>query len=92
MKDLITVRFSCRSCGLVDVPCIVECRDEGQDVCDYVGNTIGTAIGNKHRLRSPNCQTTLLSDLKIPVNPVKGIGFHTTNIPPEGKVTPIEPS
>lgn len=70
----IIVKYSCVLCGLHKVNCEVPARVEGQDVLDWTRNTLGQALTNDHRRRSPQCNATSASDVMIPISGADMIG------------------
>lgn len=82
---MITVRFSCKECGLVDVPCQVRARESEENVVSYVRDVVGRAIMEQHGRLSLLCEATSCQDVKIPVDaadPDGWIGKQTSIIPP----------
>lgn len=64
---MITVKYSCAQCGLVDRDVIVPERGE-EDVVTYVRDIIGACVGDDHQRISPHCQARKLTHVKIPLN------------------------
>lgn len=58
--------FKC-ACQPEEIAVEVPDRTEGQDVGDWVGNTVGLAIGEEHRRRSPFCRRATTEYVKIPM-------------------------
>ena len=66
---MITVLYSCESCGLKDREVIVPERDPDDDVVKYVREIIMECVGADHSTTSPSCRATHLANLKIPYDP-----------------------
>lgn len=85
---MITVLFSCKECGLKDVPVEVRARESPEeDVILYVEKVIGKAVMEKHTRMSLLCDATTIQDLKVPIDPTDPhdwIGKQTSIVPPSG--------
>jgi hypothetical protein len=66
VNHTITVEYSCRGCGLVDVAVDVPARGR-EDVVAWI-KRIQSWIGSDHGRRSPRCSAKAC-DVKIPVPP-----------------------
>lgn len=65
---MITCKFSCPSCGLVDHPVQVPARPTREhDVVVWVRDVVGYAIGIEHQRVSPRCKATRCERLMIPI-------------------------
>jgi len=62
----ITVRYSCRDCGLIDVQVPVAVRG-AEDVGQWMDGVLLPALANDHRTRSPRCSPRTLANVKIPM-------------------------
>ena len=71
---MITVRYSCHDCGLEDVPCDVPERADPTDIANWVQFVLADALYNDHRLRSPDCHVSAISEVKIPITGAKYLG------------------
>jgi len=74
---LITLLYSCPSCGLKDRKCIVPERDRADDVTVWLHEKVMPCIRDDHASASPRCRAKTIADLKIPVdknNPDHAIG------------------
>lgn len=69
----IPVMYSCRLCFTVDRTVHVPARPSEMDVRDWMEQTI-RVIGVDHALHAPQCITTSLQDLKIPITDAEWIG------------------
>lgn len=47
-------------------------RRNDQDIVDWVGNTVGHAIADDHRKRSPLCMSNVMEYAKFEVDPAGG--------------------
>ena len=66
---MITVKYSCKRCGLSDRECIVPARESPHDdVKEYVETVVAVCVGEDHARTSPACASTLMSKLMIPRN------------------------
>jgi hypothetical protein len=68
----ITIKYSCRECGIVDRDVIVPARTT-EDLGVWMG-TLGDCISTDHRLKSPRCRAQSMQNLKIPITENKPIG------------------
>lgn len=83
---MITCKFSCQACGVRDAPVRVRARYDAEDVVSYVKNIIGIAVLIEHERLSPNCDSTVMSTLKIPFDeddPGWYVGKQTNHVPPD---------
>lgn len=64
-EPTITVRYTCRMCGIVDAHVPVKVRGE-EDVVQWVGVVV-KALTSDHFRRHPWCRATKLDEVKIPV-------------------------
>lgn len=69
----IRIEYSCPSCGLTRVSCVVPVRVDGEGVANWMRQTV-TLAGDDHARRSPACDTRQLRDLMIPVTGTTRIG------------------
>jgi hypothetical protein len=67
MSRFVEVRYKC-ACLKEEATVHVPERGRGDDVADWVGETVGQAIGADHRKRSPLCQATKMEYAKIPAD------------------------
>lgn len=84
---MITILFSCKSCGLTDCDVRVESREKATAAVDWMREVVAAAIAGNHVLMSPLCTAKEMSDLKIPIpgnDPDCWIGKQTDLIPPKG--------
>jgi hypothetical protein len=67
MVKMITVKFSCDQCGLVDVACEVPAREDPDllDVVQWFQTVVLVAISDLHRALSPTCQSGTLANVII---------------------------
>lgn len=67
---LLTVRYSCGLCGLLDVEVGVPARTPDLDV-------VAWTVSRHHSLVSPGCRPKEIQNIKIPVDAIgsEGIGF-----------------
>lgn len=84
---MITVLFSCESCGLTDVACPVQAREGHEDVIWWMKNIVGPSLVLEHEFRGkPGCMTKTFKDVKIPMppkgDPNPGVGKQTDEVPP----------
>ncbi len=70
---MITVRYSCRGCGLENVPCDVPEREQGSDVCAWAETILGQALADDHIRRSPDCMSRAC-DVMIPITGAQYLG------------------
>ena len=63
---MLTILYSCKSCGIVDRPVQVPAR-ETEDVKLWVELVVTFAIWNDHNAASPGCDMHTMSDVKIPI-------------------------
>lgn len=68
----IIVYYSCSLCGLTKIGCQVRAR-ENESVIDWM-NTMGLALSNDHRRRSPDCHPIQLDNIMIPITGADKIG------------------
>lgn len=69
---MITVKYSCHYCKVVDAQCEVPARDTAeQDVREWM-NRVLHIIALDHRSHYPECKTTHLANLKIPLVDLEG--------------------
>lgn len=70
---MITVCYSCPSCGVQNQNCEVPARDRGEDedVVIWMHRVI-QIIAADHRSMFPNCTASELKDLKIPLKSKDG--------------------
>lgn len=64
---MITIRYSCPACGLVDEKVDVRDREPGENVVTWTRDVMGWAINIQHRRRSPGCNAKTAEDVKIPM-------------------------
>lgn len=69
----IGVKYSCAGCGIVRQAVIVQAREEGQDVVDWMERTVWR-VHQDHRSRSPQCREAAMSELLIPAADRRIIG------------------
>lgn len=83
---MITVLFSCRSCGLVDVPCRVRARREEEPLMEWFDRVLLRDTQICHLGRSLLCEADNLQNLKIPIEdtPDFWLGKQTDIIPKLG--------
>lgn len=67
MNPTIKVRYSCHTCGLTKVSCLVPARGE-EDVVSWMNSTVAL-LSADHRNRSPTCVPIdgQLHDVMIPI-------------------------
>ena len=67
---MITIRYSCPDCGLVDVSVQVPAREdpEPEGVIRWMEKVVLPTVGADHHTRSPKCNPKELKDLKIPID------------------------
>ncbi|OGA15873.1 MAG: hypothetical protein A3I63_01945 [Betaproteobacteria bacterium RIFCSPLOWO2_02_FULL_66_14] len=65
----IGIRYSCALCGLEDVEVAVRLREPEEDVIQWMEKAVTPALGRDHFNRSPRCQPSTLTQVKIPVPP-----------------------
>lgn len=65
--ETITVKYSCKGCGLHRVEVEAPCRPDPMDVVIWVQNVVGAYVQTDHKQRSPHCQSQEMSDLMIPI-------------------------
>ena len=63
---MLTILYSCKSCGIKDRAVQVPAR-ETEDVKVWVELVVGFAIWNDHNECSPGCVITKVSEVKIPI-------------------------
>lgn len=63
----ITVRFTCRGCGLEKHPVVVRERAADEDIKHYVEEVVQAAVGFEHARVAPGCVSEHC-DLLIPFN------------------------
>jgi hypothetical protein len=65
---MITLRYSCPECGLVDIAVQVPAREdpEPEAVLTWMQQVVLPTVADDHNKRSPNCHPKELKDLKIP--------------------------
>lgn len=72
---LLTVKYSCKKCGIVKREVIVAERGTKEDVKEFV-TYVAQCCGEDHGRVSRHCEITSLTDLMIPIHETKGIGFN----------------
>lgn len=72
----ITVKYSCKQCGLVGRDVIVPERKIEDDVVKYLELTVMDCVGADHRRVSPYCRATEIQDLMIPIKEDTPIGVN----------------
>jgi hypothetical protein len=70
--QVVEVFYTCKGCGLVDVPVTVAHRKEGEDVVDWMHH-VQIRVYVDHAAKMSLC--TSLVDVKIPVEDDKGLGM-----------------
>ena len=66
-QRMLTVKFTCYGCGLVDVDCPVRVsRKPGEDLDYWMKKVLQPCLGNKHADRSPTCKHGVCG-IKIPI-------------------------
>jgi len=73
----ITVKYSCKLCGLDKVDVVVPARGT-EDVLTWM-DTMGRFLGEDHHRRSPYCTPTKLQDVMIPMTGTDRVGGPTKN-------------
>lgn len=66
MTEFVTVKYSCKGCGLDKVECKVRARRKKEDITVWVKHICMGTVAHNHRLRSPACFSQTC-DLMIPV-------------------------
>lgn len=82
---MITVLFSCDTCGLKDVECLVRARQEQEGVVEWMQKVVLRCIADRHRSLRLFCDAKSLQNLKIPLDDddeSAWIGKQTDNKPP----------
>ena len=64
----MNVLYRCR-CMAEDASVWVPDRKDGQDVVDWVEQTVGRALAADHRARSPLCASEKVEHVSIPLPP-----------------------
>jgi hypothetical protein len=69
---MLQVLYSCKGCGLVDEPCTVAHRKEGESIIDWMKH-VQVRVYVDHASKRSLCSS--LVDVKIPIEDNKGIGM-----------------
>lgn len=73
---MITVKFSCKLCGLKIEPVMVRYRRDDEDVAAWIEKEVAEAVGLAHSLLSPACKSSVMESLMIPIEDKNlGIGM-----------------
>jgi len=75
----VTLRYSCRLCGLNDVSAEVPAREREAEPVEAWLNAAMLFLASDHRKRSPGCKPASLQDIKIPMTGVEWIGGPVVN-------------
>lgn len=67
MQKMIQVLYTCGECSLTDVKLNVPAREKSEQIGPWIRATSGK-IAVDHRLKSPQCKSPKIKDLKIPLN------------------------
>lgn len=85
---MITVLFSCDSCGLVDATARVPARESPDDnVVDWFKGVLIPNVAEMHAILSPVCNAPSVQNVKVPIDerdPDGWIGKQTSVVPPRG--------
>lgn len=65
---MITCKYSCKVCGIVNREVQVPARTT-EDVVVWMQKVVALAIFIDHRQKSPKCNSETISDLMIPMPP-----------------------
>jgi hypothetical protein len=67
---MITCKYSCPECGIVDQEVQVPARQSAQvDVVQWMEKVVFPTIGEDHKNRSPKCNPKELKNLMVPTPP-----------------------
>jgi hypothetical protein len=80
---MITVFFSCRTCGLVDAELRVKPRLPDQLSSDWIKNVLCPALALRHNTLSLMCENKHLTKVKVPYPKDGVIGDDNDLIPPK---------
>lgn len=72
---MIGFLFSCQSCGLKNRRVAVRFRHPNEGIEHYFNDAVTPALGQMHRILSPVCGTTLLTDIVFPAPAADGYGI-----------------
>ncbi len=74
---MITIKYTCNSCGILDRDVICPERQANEDVVAYLRETLAECVAADHSDHSPHCRAATMTNLKIPIdanNPKARIG------------------
>lgn len=74
------VLYSCAGCGLKNTRCEVRTRRPDEDIIAWMEDAVTFTLSVNHRLHSPECRATSMTEVMIPIDGVERIGDE----PPKG--------
>lgn len=66
---MIEVLYTCDTCGIKDAKVPVQERGESEDIKHWIEAVMAVAISQDHQHKSPFCQATSMTQVKIPLPP-----------------------
>lgn len=67
----VTIRYSCYKCGLKRIGLEVNARGADEELMDWMQG-LAPQLAKDHSRHSPNCSSTTLDELMLPVNESSG--------------------